>query len=146
MTHKTMEQWEKEGKPLNTIVEGDCLEGLKKLSDNSIDLVVTSPPYNIGMDYGENYDDNKEFEDYKKFIKDVFKELHRVITDKGLVAVNVGNQRNSGIPFHYYFWLKEAGFNVIKDIFWYKGLYYIKGEFIFVCNKGDPKDYNKFYK
>ncbi|MCH7534164.1 MAG: site-specific DNA-methyltransferase [Bacteroidetes bacterium] len=128
---------------LNKIYNIDCIEGMEKIPDNSIDLIVTSPPYNIGIDYGE-YDDNKSFEEYKKFILKVLRELYRIIKEGGIVAVNVGNQRNSGIPHHYFFWLKEAGFNIYKEIFWYKGLYYIQGETIFVCGKGDK--YNKYYK
>jgi len=128
---------------LNKIYCIDCIEGLKEVPNNSVDLVVTSPPYNIGIDYGE-YNDEKEFDDYKKFIIKVFKELYRIIKEDGIVAINVGNQRNSGIPHYYFFWLKESGFNIHKEIFWYKGLYYIQGETIFVCGKGDK--YNKYYK
>ena len=122
----------------------DCLEGMRQIEDNSIDLVVTSPPYNIGMDYGNEYSDTKTQEEYKKWILEVYMQLFRVIKDGGLVCINVGNQRNSGLPHHTYFLLKEAGFNIVKEIFWYKGLYYIQGETIFVCSKGE--EYNKLYQ
>ena len=128
---------------INKIHQMDCLDGMKQLEDNSIDLVVTSPPYNINIDYGKDYSDNLPLEEYKKWILGVYKELFRVSKEKGLVCVNVGNQRNSGLPHHTYFLLKEAGFNIIKEIFWYKGLYYIQGETIFICCKGE--EYNKYY-
>jgi site-specific DNA-methyltransferase (adenine-specific) len=130
---------------LNKVYCMDCLKGLEKIPHNSVDLVVTSPPYNIGIDYGEEgYKDNKDFNEYKSFIKKTLIECHRVLKEKGILALNVGNQRNSGIPHHYYFWLKELDFNIIKEIFWYKGLYYIQGETIFVCSK--TKEYNCYYK
>lgn len=128
---------------INKIYNKDCREGMKELEDNSVDLIVTSPPYNIGIDY-EKYEDNKEFEEYQKFLKEVFKERYRLIKEKGLVAINVGNQRNSGLPHYVYFLLKEVGFEIIKEIFWYKGLYYIQGETIFVCSK--TREYNQYYK
>lgn len=129
---------------INKVHNIDCLEGINQLEDNSIDLVVTSPPYNINIDYGEEYSDNLTLEEYKKWIIKVYKELFRVSKEGGLVCINVGNQRNSGLPHYTYFLLKEAGFNIIKEIFWYKGLYYIQGETIFVCSKG--KKYNKYYE
>jgi len=128
---------------LNKIYCMDCMEGIKKIPNNSVDLVVTSPPYNIGINYGENYSDDLIHEDYKKWILEVYMQLFRVIKEGGLVCINVGNQRNSGLPHYTYFLLKEAGFNIIKEIFWYKGLYYIQGETIFVCSKGE--DYNQYY-
>jgi len=126
----------------NCIIKGDSLLEMKKLPDNCIDLIVTSPPYNIGINYSE-YDDNKETEDYYKFLKESFKEMYRIIKDKGIVAINVGNQRNSGLPHYVFFILKDIGFKIIKEIFWYKGLYYIQGETIFVCSKSG--EYNKYY-
>ena len=127
----------------NKIYCGDCLELMKQLDENSINLIITSPPYNINIDYGEEYSDNLSLEQYKEWILKIYKEFYRISKDGGLVCINVGNQRNSGLPHYTYFLLKEAGFNIIKEIFWYKGLYYIQGETIFVCCKGEK--YNNFY-
>ncbi len=127
---------------LNKIYQEDCLSFMKKLPDKSINLVVTSPPYNIGISYS-NYDDNKDFSEYTNFCIDVYKELYRVIQNNGVCAIVVGNQRQSGIPFYHYFWLKKAGHNVMMTINWYKGCYYIQSEFIFIC--GEKKDYKRRY-
>ncbi len=127
----------------NKIYNMDCLDGMKMIDDNSVDLIVTSPPYNIGIDY-DLYDDNKDTKEYKDFIMKVLKECKRLLKNKGILALNIGNQRNSGLPHFYYFFLKEVGLNVIKEIFWFKGLYYIQGETIFVCSK--TKEYNCYYK
>jgi len=125
-----------------TLNNEDCIKGMEKIEENSIDLVVTSPPYNIGIDYGE-FKDNKEWSEYETFIKKVFESIYRINKDKSIFAINVGNQRNSGLPHFIYFWLKETGFKIIKEIFWYKGLYYIQGETIFVCSK--TGEFNNHY-
>jgi site-specific DNA-methyltransferase (adenine-specific) len=78
---------------LNKILNTDCLDGLKTLSDNTVDLIVTSPPYNMGKTYGnfkfngyENYADNRD--DYDYFIGEVLKECHRVLKPEGSLIFN----------------------------------------------------------
>ena len=129
---------------LNKIYNMDCLKGSKLLDDESVDLIVTSPPYNIGIDYGENYDDNKIKEDYFNFLNIIILEFKRIIKNDGVLALNVGNQRNSVLPHYVYFLLVKNGFNIIKEVFWYKGLYYIQGETIFICSLSG--NYNNYYK
>lgn len=55
----------------NKIINADCLDILKQLPDKCIDLVLTDPPYNIGIDGGKGWDNIK---DYEVFIKQVFSE------------------------------------------------------------------------
>jgi len=62
---------------LNKIHQGDCLERLKEVDDNSVDLVVIDPPYNIGKDTWDKIDN------YEEWMKDVFIELQRVLKDNG---------------------------------------------------------------
>lgn len=59
----------------NKIINADCLDILKQLPDKCIDLVLTDPPYNIGIDGGKGWDNIK---DYEVFIKQVFSEAQRV--------------------------------------------------------------------
>ena len=59
----------------NKIINADCLDILKQLPDKCIDLVLTDPPYNIGIDGGKGWDNIK---DYEIFIKQVFSEAQRV--------------------------------------------------------------------
>ena len=68
---------------------GDCLESLKLQKDNSIDIVVTSPPYNIGLKY-HKYEDKKPREQYLEWIYDIFVELKRVLRDNGHIFLNMG--------------------------------------------------------
>ena len=67
---------------------GDVLECLKDIEDKSVDLVLTSPPYNVGIDY-ENWNDNLSYESYLKFLENVLEHLYRVIKDDGRLAINI---------------------------------------------------------
>lgn len=72
-----------------TIFCGDCLEVMKELPDQSIDLVVTSPVYNIGCNYN-TYDDNLSSEDYLQWMNNIFAQLHRLLKFDGALFLNVG--------------------------------------------------------
>ena len=67
---------------------GDCRELLKEIPDKSINLVVTSPPYNIGKPYG-NYKDKIPLNKWQELISDVTKEVHRVLTPNGSFFLNL---------------------------------------------------------
>lgn len=62
------------------LINEDCLKALKNIEDNSIDLVLIDPPYNIGKD---KWDKWKTVELYVDFMKEVFLELQRVLKDNG---------------------------------------------------------------
>ena len=49
------------------IIEGNALEKLPEIADESMDLIIADPPYNLGKEYGNNYD-LKGFEEYLKFL------------------------------------------------------------------------------
>lgn len=73
---------------LNKIYNVDCLEGLKLIGDNIIDLVVTSPPYNCGIDY-DIYEDNLEWCDYLSWSAKWLSEIYRVLKDDGRICLNI---------------------------------------------------------
>jgi site-specific DNA-methyltransferase (adenine-specific) len=85
----------------NKIYQGDVLEVLKTFPDESINLVVTSPPYNIGIDYGK-YKDNLEWEDYYSWCENWLKELFRVLKSDGRICINhylsLGNAKKRTAP------------------------------------------------
>ena len=72
-----------------TFIKGDCLEEIKKIKDKSIKLIITSPPYNLNIKYNK-YKDTKPREKYLCWIKKIFIELKRVLTDDGHIFLNVG--------------------------------------------------------
>jgi site-specific DNA-methyltransferase (adenine-specific) len=72
---------------------GDCKSGMQEcLKDKSVDVVVTSPPYNIGIDYGNGaYNDKKSESEYLAWIERVGIEIKRVLKDDGSFFINIGS-------------------------------------------------------
>lgn len=67
---------------LNKIYNMDCIKGMQMIPDDSIDLIVTSPPYNIGIDYDE-YDDKKPWDEYYQWCESWLRECYRVLKKEG---------------------------------------------------------------
>jgi site-specific DNA-methyltransferase (adenine-specific) len=100
----------------NKIINGDCVEEMGKLPESSIDLVVTSPPYNVGIDY-DTHDDEQSMEDYWKFTEEWLTQSFRVLKDDGRIAVNIPYEinvqdRGGRVLFMSEFWsvMKKVGF------------------------------------
>ena len=129
---------------LNKIYNEDCLIGLKKIKDNSIDLTVTSPPY----------DNLRKYDGFEWDFKGIANELYRVTKDGGVVVWIVGdatvNGSESGSSFQQAIYFKELGFNIHDTMIYEKvGLafpdsnrYYQMFEYMFVFSKGKPKTFN----
>lgn len=69
---------------------GDCVDHLRNLPSGSVDVVVTSPPYNIGIAY-RSYDDRRPRAEYLDWLSATGRELARVMTDDGSFFLNVGS-------------------------------------------------------
>ena len=86
---------------LGILYNGDCTEILKKVESNSVDLVVTSPPYNCGIDY-DVYDDNKEWVQYYEWCYEWMGQIYRVLKDDGRFCLNhylsLGQSNNRYAP------------------------------------------------
>jgi site-specific DNA-methyltransferase (adenine-specific) len=98
------------------IINGDCIEVMKTFPEGSIDLLLTSPPYNVNISYDVHKDD-LPMEEYYEWSKDWLREAFRVLKDDGRIAVNVPNElnvqeRGGRILFVAEFWMmmKEVGF------------------------------------
>jgi site-specific DNA-methyltransferase (adenine-specific) len=72
------------------VVYGECLKFLKTVPNNSIDIFVTSPPYNIGVKYGK-YNDRAPAAEYFSNLQKVFNNIKRALKDDGSVFINVGS-------------------------------------------------------
>jgi modification methylase len=95
-------------------------ENMSELPDNSIHLMVTSPPYNVG----KAYDDNLSLKEYRELLKRVFKETYRVLVPGGRACVNIANLgRKPYIPLHSYIIedMSSIGFLMRGEILWDKG-------------------------
>lgn len=76
----------------NNIFCMDCIEGMKQyLPDNSIDVIITSPPYNIGVKYN-SHKDNMPFDKYLDWMEEIAKECFRVLKDDGSFFFNIGDK------------------------------------------------------
>ena len=71
------------------LVHGDCVNGMSRLADNSVDVVVTSPPYNLGIRYGK-YDDRQIRDEYLKWSLKWAAQVQRVLKEDGSFFLNVG--------------------------------------------------------
>lgn len=111
----------------NKIVTGDSLVKLKKLPDNCIDLIFTSPPYNFGLDY-ETEDDAVFWEKYFSQLFSIFDECIRVLKHGGRLIVNVQPLFSDYIPSHHVIshHMLDRGMIWKGEILWEKNNYNCK--------------------
>lgn len=76
---------------LNKIYNQDCLTFMRKTASKSFDVIVTSPPYNINKDYSV-YKDNKERNEYIKWMRKIARASYRVLKDDGSFFLNIGGK------------------------------------------------------
>ena len=110
---------------INKIIQGDCLEVMKDIPDNSIDLIITSPPYNVGMPYGT--DDRKNYQNYLEFTEKWLKECYRILINGGRIAVNLPSSilqssfsRMAYLSLDYVLLMRKIGFLDREWITWIK--------------------------
>lgn len=100
----------------------DCIQGMKeKIEPGSVDIVVTSPPYNIGIQYNR-YKDKMLKTSYLDWIQTVGREVHRVLSDEGSFFLNVGGTPSDPwIPFEVAQGLRDR-FVLQNTIHWVKSI------------------------
>jgi len=94
-------------------------EKMEELPDNSVHLMVTSPPYNAGKEYDENF----TLQEYLEFLKRVWKEVYRVLVPGGRACINIANLgRKPYIPLHAFIAkdMLDLGFLMRGEIIWNK--------------------------
>jgi site-specific DNA-methyltransferase (adenine-specific)/site-specific DNA-methyltransferase (cytosine-N4-specific) len=106
------------------ILTGDCFELIKTLEDNSVDLVITSPPYADIVNYGKNISIKKP-QDYCDWILPLFNEIHRVLKPSGSFILNINDNCSNGLrnPFIYeliYRSQKETNLKFYDTYIWHK--------------------------
>lgn len=94
----------------------DTLKFMNDMPEKSVDLIVTSPPYGVGIDY-DSWDDDKYFDEYMRFTREWLSAAYRVLRDDGRIAVNIpyeiNRQKKGGrIYFSAEIWMvmKQLGF------------------------------------
>jgi len=105
-------------KYLNTILAKSS-EDMAELPDHSVHLMVTSPPYNVGKEYDQDF----TLDDYLEFLSRVWREVHRVLVPGGRACINIANLgRKPYIPLHAFIiqGMLEIGFLMRGEIIWNK--------------------------
>jgi site-specific DNA-methyltransferase (adenine-specific) len=126
----------------------DCLEGMRQMEDKSVDLTITSPPYDGLRTYGNDNGPQWEFEA-------IAKELYRITKDGGVVCWNVNDQMINGSESLTHarqaiYFVDECGFNLHDTMIYEKSnfshpetvRYHQVFEYILILSKGSPKTFN----
>jgi len=114
---------------LNKIIKGDCVEVLKKLPNNSVDLIFADPPYNLQLNgelwrpnqtkvdaVNDEWDKFTNFEEYDNFCKEWIKECKRVLKPNGTIWI-IGSYHNI---FRIGKIIQDVGLWILNDILWIK--------------------------
>ena len=131
--------------PLNKIICGDAIEIMRTMPADSVDLVITSPPY----------DDLRNYNGYSFNLDGIARELFRVMKKGGVVVWVVGDQTikgdETGTSFRQALHFKQVGFNLFDTMIYLKTprgavgnnkTYWQTFEYMFVFSKGTPKTIN----
>lgn len=129
---------------LNKIYQESCLDTLSCMTDNFVDLIVTSPPY----------DDLRKYKGYSFDFEKTATELWRIVKDGGVIIWVIGDQtkdgNESGTSFRQALYFKELGFNLHDTMIYKKhnyqplnhNRYEQEWEYMFCFSKGRPKTFN----
>ncbi len=104
------------------VICGDSREVLQALPAGSVHLAITSPPYNVGLEY-DGHNDSMSYEEYLAWLLPIWAELHRVLVSGGRFALNICPTSIKDFkPVHYDMarQLRELGFLMRTEIVWYK--------------------------
>jgi site-specific DNA-methyltransferase (adenine-specific)/site-specific DNA-methyltransferase (cytosine-N4-specific) len=107
---------------LGRLVIGDCLDVLKALPSESVDLFITSPPYDGQPKYGNGEKYERDW--YEGFFLDVTAEIHRTLKPHGSFVLNYRSKRHGDergvLQYEMIFWLRRQGFLFCEDFIWGK--------------------------
>lgn len=129
---------------INKIYNEDCLDTMKRMPDNFIDLTVTSPPY----------DNLRDYKGYSFSFEYIAKELYRVTKQGGVVVWVVGDAlidgSETGTSFKQILYFMDCGFNLHDTMIYEKNgpaypsqdKYYQIFEYMFILSKGKPQKFN----
>ena len=120
---------QKKNLPLNKIIKGNCIDSMRSLPDNSINVIFADPPYNLQLKNDlsrpdsskvngvtEGWDRFNSFEEYDKFTKDWMSEAQRILKPEGTIWV-IGSYHNI---FRVGNTMQNLGFWILNDIIWHK--------------------------
>jgi site-specific DNA-methyltransferase (adenine-specific) len=138
---------------INKVYNENCLDTMKRMPDNFIDLTLTSPPYDNLRTYNNEIDKSWNEEIWKPIIK----ELYRITKDGCTIVWIVGdatiNGSETGTSFKQALYFMECGFNLHDTMIWYRVDQYPKDnrynqsfQYMFILTKNKINTFNKFVK
>jgi site-specific DNA-methyltransferase (adenine-specific) len=99
----------------------DCVKGMSRLRDENVDLVVTSPPYNLGVDY-KKYSDRQDRQSYLRWCREWARGVRRILRSKGSFFLNIGSApSNPMLPHEIVIELRDL-FILQNTIHWIKSI------------------------
>ncbi len=107
---------------IDRIICGDCLQVMRQIPDNTVHLAVTSPPYNLGIDY-DTHNDSLAYQEYLSWMREVWLETKRILVPGGRFALNIAPTSIKNFrPIHHDFanQLRNIGMIMRTEIIWYK--------------------------
>jgi DNA modification methylase len=114
---------------VNRIICGDAQHALSLIPDRSIDIIITSPPYNFGHAYAQDsYNDTREWNEYYAKLLAVWRECERVLKPGGRIAVNVQPLFSDYVPTHHIISRQLAALGLLwkAEFLWEKNNYNAK--------------------
>lgn len=110
---------------LNKIYLGDAYELIKQIPDNSIDLIITSPPYNLGNNHHTGnkrfnpYDDDLPENEYQIMQVNMLNECFRILKPNGSMFYNHKNRIRDGIQITPYEWILKTKLTIKQELVWF---------------------------
>ena len=112
------------------IYNGDCLDVMKRFPDRYVDLIITSPPYNLGNKHHtgdksfkpyNTHDDNMPEDSYQEWQIMVLNECCRILKDDGSIFYNHKNRIRGGRSITPYEWLLKTNLILKQELVWFNG-------------------------
>ena len=105
----------------------DCMEAMAKMPDNSVDLIITSPPYNLGNQHHTGnirhcpYNDDLPENEYREWQVSILNECFRILKQEGSVFYNHKNRIKDGVQISPYEWLLKTNLIIKQEVVWFNG-------------------------
>jgi len=144
---------------INKLYNEDCLLTMSKIEDETVDMTLTSPPYDDLRTYNKHVAGNKtEYNGYSFPFENIARELYRITKKGGVVVWVVGDATNkgseTGTSFRQALYFKEIGFDLYDTMIYQKtgtpfpqkDRYNQTFEYMFVFSKGKPNNFNPVMK
>ena len=144
---------------INKLYNQDCLATMQQIDDNSVDMVLTSPPYDDLRTYNKHLSGNRtEYNGYSFPFEQIAQELFRIVKKGGVVVWVVGDATNkgseTGASFRQALYFKECGFDLYDTMIYQKtgtpfpqkDRYNQIFEYMFIFSKGKPNTFNPIMK